>query len=260
MTTKRIEFIPKPFFHENFYDIKNLYPTPQILHETQTLSPYLESTTFSNYNSTSSTLNSTASSNSSEILETAKNFNANLVLPWPSEVLGLVKNSTTASSLMTCSKKIVLIGDQAVGKTTLLKKYSKNVIDLNYKATIGIDFECLKYNILNVPFTIQVWDTAGQERFRAMSSQYYRKAQLVMITADASNTESIDNILMWDQHLKNNVDEYEKLLKIVVLTKGQGFLEGVKFGLKNGVRKNAYQFYENFCYYYIFSGIKFKIL
>ena len=38
-------------------------------------------------------------------------------------------------------------------------RYTHNAFDLNYKATIGVDFEVEKYSILQVPFTLQMWDT-----------------------------------------------------------------------------------------------------
>ena len=65
--------------------------------------------------------------------------------------------------------------DAGVGKTSLVMRYTHDVFDLDYKATIGVDFEVEKFDILGIPFTLQMWDTAGSERFQAIAASYYRK-------------------------------------------------------------------------------------
>jgi len=54
-------------------------------------------------------------------------------------------------------------------------RYTHDIFDLDYKATIGVDFEVEKFDILGIPFTLQMWDTAGSERFQAIAASYYRK-------------------------------------------------------------------------------------
>ena len=60
-------------------------------------------------------------------------------------------------------------------------RYTRNVFDNNYKATIGVDFEVEKYSIMDIPFTLQMWDTAGSERFQCIASSYYRNMGLIDI-------------------------------------------------------------------------------
>ena len=66
--------------------------------------------------------------------------------------------------------KVILIGDMGTGKTSVVKRFSANVFENEYKATIGVDFEIEHFRILTLPFNIQIWDTAGQERFRCIAS------------------------------------------------------------------------------------------
>ncbi|KAK1786020.1 hypothetical protein P4O66_017567 [Electrophorus voltai] len=73
--------------------------------------------------------------------------------------------------------KVIVVGDLAVGKTCLINRFCKDVFDKNYKATIGVDFEMERFEVLGVPFSLQLWDTAGQERFKCIASTYYRGAQ-----------------------------------------------------------------------------------
>ena len=58
--------------------------------------------------------------------------------------------------------KVIIVGDMSVGKTSLVKRLVTNSFNHDYKATIGVDFEIEKYQILNTNFNLQIWDTAGQ--------------------------------------------------------------------------------------------------
>lgn len=52
--------------------------------------------------------------------------------------------------------KCIVVGDISVGKTTLINRYVNDVYSSDYKATIGVDFEVQKFDILGRPFTLQV--------------------------------------------------------------------------------------------------------
>lgn len=57
--------------------------------------------------------------------------------------------------------KCIFVGDISVGKTCLINRFGYNVFTNNYKATIGVDFDVQKFNILNIPFNLQVSDLLG---------------------------------------------------------------------------------------------------
>ena len=68
--------------------------------------------------------------------------------------------------------RVCLLGDAAVGKTSLLTRFCDNYFKENYNNTIGVDFRVvtLKYN--NIISKLHIWDTAGQERFRSLAINY----------------------------------------------------------------------------------------
>ncbi|KAM8853421.1 ras-related protein Rab-34a isoform X3 [Synchiropus splendidus] len=83
--------------------------------------------------------------------------------------------------------------------------FCKDAFDKNYKATIGVDFEMERFEVLGVPFSLQLWDTAGQERFKCIASTYYRGAQVVIITFDVNDVASLDHTKQWlEDALKEN--------------------------------------------------------
>uniref|UniRef100_A0A3P8SSI3 RAB34, member RAS oncogene family a n=1 Tax=Amphiprion percula TaxID=161767 RepID=A0A3P8SSI3_AMPPE len=101
--------------------------------------------------------------------------------------------------------KVIVVGDLAVGKTCLINRFCKDAFDKNYKATIGVDFEMERFEVLGVPFSLQLWDTAGQERFKCIASTYYRGAQIVIIVFDVNDVASLGHTRQWlEDALKEN--------------------------------------------------------
>jgi small GTP-binding protein len=73
--------------------------------------------------------------------------------------------------------KIVVLGSQGVGKTSLVHRYVKNAFTPpDTASTIGASF--LTKRVVDIDTStvvrLQIWDTAGQERFRSISKLYYR--------------------------------------------------------------------------------------
>ncbi|XP_028274899.1 ras-related protein Rab-34a isoform X2 [Parambassis ranga] len=101
--------------------------------------------------------------------------------------------------------KVIVVGDLAVGKTCLINRFCKDTFDKNYKATIGVDFEMERFEVLGVPYSLQLWDTAGQERFKCIASTYYRGAQVVIIAFDVNDVASLGHTRQWlEDALKEN--------------------------------------------------------
>ena len=112
----------------------------------------------------------------------------------------IVKNTCKNNNLLFSGLKIskaIFLGDVGVGKTCLVNKFCHETFDNNYKATIGVDFEVERFDILKVPFNLQIWDTAGQERFKCIASSYYRGANIVVIIFDLSSLKTLSHCPQW---------------------------------------------------------------
>ncbi|XP_063060892.1 ras-related protein Rab-34a isoform X2 [Engraulis encrasicolus] len=119
--------------------------------------------------------------------------------------------------------KVIVVGDLAVGKTCLINRFCKDTFDKNYKATIGVDFEMERFEVLGVPFSLQLWDTAGQERFKCIASTYYRGAQAIIIVFDLTDVSSLSHARQWLEDAMKENDPSSVLL----------FLVGTKKDLSN---------------------------
>ncbi|EIN07148.1 GTP binding protein [Punctularia strigosozonata HHB-11173 SS5] len=93
--------------------------------------------------------------------------------------------------------KIVLLGDQSVGKTSLITRFMYDTFDNTYQATIGIDFLSKTMYLEDRTVRLQLWDTAGQERFRSLIPSYIRDSSVAIVVFDITNRASFLSTSKW---------------------------------------------------------------
>ena len=117
--------------------------------------------------------------------------------------------------------KICLLGQAAVGKTALMRRYADDSFEDNMLSTIGVDFRFKSINLQGNFVKLQLWDTAGQERFRSVIESYYRDADAVVLVYDVKNMQTFQIIQeYWLNEVKKHVDEECKI--IVFANKSEG--------------------------------------
>jgi len=103
-------------------------------------------------------------------------------------------------------KKIVVLGEGGVGKTTLLHRTVSNIFVDSTKMTIGSDFFMKKIekkdekNINHI--NLLLWDFAGQERFRFILKDYVRGAEGVVLCFDLVRLPTLKRLYDWIDILK----------------------------------------------------------
>lgn len=102
--------------------------------------------------------------------------------------------------------KLVFIGSAAVGKTSLLLRFSDDIFQTSFLATVGVDFKIRTVEVNNKIAKIQIWDTAGQERFKTISTAYFKGAQGVILTYDITDYQSFKDIEAWLSEIKKYAD------------------------------------------------------
>ena len=93
--------------------------------------------------------------------------------------------------------KLVFIGDQAVGKTSIISRFQFDTFDDHYQTTIGIDFVSKTVPVDDGTVRLQLWDTAGQERFRSLIPSYINDSQVAVVCYDITSRQSFDNVKSW---------------------------------------------------------------
>ena len=91
--------------------------------------------------------------------------------------------------------KIVLIGESAVGKTSLISQFIDQVFQDDQQSTIGGTFstkiiKCGNGKILK----LEIWDTAGQERYRSVTKLFYKDANAALLVYDISNKYTFEEL------------------------------------------------------------------
>ena len=107
--------------------------------------------------------------------------------------------------------KTMVIGEGAVGKTTLVNRYVTGIFERDYKTTIGSQF-AVKLALISpedseygVGIKIQAWDVAGQARFAAVRKMYYSGAAGVIIVFDVTRRRSFTELTKWVQEADESI-------------------------------------------------------
>jgi Ras-related protein Rab-5C len=95
------------------------------------------------------------------------------------------------------SVKLVLLGEAAVGKSSLVMRFVNNDFQENKEPTIGAAFLTQKCNLPTRTIKFEIWDTAGQERFASLAPMYYRNAQAALVVYDITKPSSLTKAQHW---------------------------------------------------------------
>jgi Ras-related protein Rab-5C len=109
-------------------------------------------------------------------------------------------NGTTQNK--TCQFKLVLLGESAVGKSSLVLRFVKGQFHEYQESTIGAAFLTQTVCIDDNTVKFEIWDTAGQERYHSLAPMYYRGAQAAIIVYDITSQESFLKAKTWVKELQ----------------------------------------------------------
>ena len=93
--------------------------------------------------------------------------------------------------------RIVVIGDSAVGKTSILNQLIDNKFNSYEQSTIGANYQLYVEEIEEQKIEMQIWDTAGQEKFRSLAPIYFRNSAGAVAVYDQTNKNSFDHLDNW---------------------------------------------------------------
>ncbi|MCP4407520.1 MAG: GTP-binding protein [Gammaproteobacteria bacterium] len=103
------------------------------------------------------------------------------------------------------TKKICLIGDFAVGKTSLVSRYVHGIFSDRYLTTIGVKIDTKQLTISGRgSIKLVLWDIAGTDRFSTMDTHYLRGAAAYLLVVDGTRRDTLDTALQ----LKKSADQF----------------------------------------------------
>jgi small GTP-binding protein len=106
------------------------------------------------------------------------------------------------------SKKICLLGDAAVGKTSLVRRFVYDLFDDKYVSTIGVKVSRKTVTVSQAneitSVTMMLWDLAGSEEFDQVRTSYMRGAAGAVLVCDLTRLETLDSLKEYIVRLLNN--------------------------------------------------------
>ena len=96
------------------------------------------------------------------------------------------------------TKKVVLVGDFATGKTSLIRRYVENEFSDEYLTTIGVKISkktvLMQESTVKLEIQLMIWDIEGETTAKPTNPAYLMGAHGLVIVADATREQSIENI------------------------------------------------------------------
>ena len=148
--------------------------------------------------------------------------------------------------------KVLLLGDSSVGKTCFLLRYCDKSFQEAHLSTIGLDYRLKSMTLQNDKnIKLQIWDTAGQDRFRAITKNYYKGANGIILIYDVTNKQSYENVKNWLTQIKEeatpnviiylagNKIDVEEDQRVITTEDGQKIADEYKLPFKETSAKNG---------------------
>lgn len=130
--------------------------------------------------------------------------------------------------------KLVLLGEAAVGKSSLVLRFVSNDFQENKEPTIGAAFLTQKCTIGDRTIKYEIWDTAGQERFASLAPMYYRNAQAALVVYDITKPASFIKARHWVKELH---EQASKDITIALVGNKYDLVEGSGDDDEDSLRK-----------------------
>ena len=93
--------------------------------------------------------------------------------------------------------KIIVVGDPAVGKSSLIRRHADDKFEANYAPTIGTDFILKVVRLEDMEIICTIWDIGGHESFMNIRNVYYEGADSAVIVYDVTREETFKNVKKW---------------------------------------------------------------
>ena len=104
--------------------------------------------------------------------------------------------------------KVLLLGDSTVGKTCFLLRYCDKTFQDAHLSTIGLDYRLKSMTLKNKKnIKLQIWDTAGQDRFRAITKNYYKGTNVIILIYDVTNLQTFENVKNWITQIREEANK-----------------------------------------------------
>jgi len=108
--------------------------------------------------------------------------------------------------------KIILVGDGAVGKTSIVNAFTNVRFSEHYKMTIGATFASKTVYVAGKEVRLSIWDLAGQPRFHEISQLFLKGAQAALYVFDVTRPYTLDNLINWHRRVIEEAGDIPRVI------------------------------------------------
>ena len=110
--------------------------------------------------------------------------------------------------------KVIFIGDAAVGKTSLIRKFTKSEFSKEYIMTLGAQFTTHEDKIEGANCRLLLWDIAGDKKLSSLRPAFYRgaKGAIIVFSHASGQEESFNNVSFWLNDIRKNCEKIPIIL------------------------------------------------
>ena len=98
---------------------------------------------------------------------------------------------------------IMTLGNTEVGKSCFILRFTDNIFQEIYLATVGIDFKIKTETINNKQYKLFLYDTTGQEKYKSIALNIIKNAQGIILMYDITDRKSFESIPEWIKSIKD---------------------------------------------------------
>ena len=111
--------------------------------------------------------------------------------------------------------KFIIVGDKAVGKSSIVRRFVENRFSHDYRSTLGLNVLSHSMGFYGNEVYFSLWDVGAQEYFKRFRKTYYVGAQAAFIVFDVCKRDSFSNVKVWYNELEDFLDK--KNIPIVIV-------------------------------------------
>ena len=114
------------------------------------------------------------------------------------------------------SRKVCMVGDFGVGKTSSVERFVNNIFSDKYLTTIGVKVDTKVVKVNNTKVKLVVWDIAGRNRFGNIEFTYLRGSASYLLVVDGTRRSTLVTAL----ELRDSIEErYGQIPYVMLINK-----------------------------------------
>ena len=101
--------------------------------------------------------------------------------------------------------RLITLGDSNAGKSCIINYFVEQKFTAKAN-TVGVDFYSKEYKVDQHNIKVQIYDTSGQEKFRTIASNYYKRADGIMLVFDITEKKTFLNMQYWIKEMQSQMN------------------------------------------------------